>query len=469
MSLTKATYSMIQGAPFNVLDYGADLTGVADSTTAIQAALDAAEPSGATVYFPAGLYKVTATLNASRGVTLLGEGNPFPVAAFDPTQQFAGAVISKNHNGDCISVVGTGAYSEAGGIYNLSVISNNNTYTTGDAFVIDKVGSYTIEQCSVWSCGGNGFSLGDTLVTDVTGQIFVRNLYVNNCGGYAYYFRCKWLRAYNIVSDGCSWGAWFQDASEGLVNGFHFEGFTTGGIKLAGASGWNTFEKGFIGMTDPASTLAVDFADVAGNRSSTFEAIKIVGAAGATGFTLPSAAADVRISDCYISGLDVGINNDSARGTTIYANVFDECVLPISEGGTNTSITNNTFVSTSGSYCIDHVAGSFGVWTGNVFDEPLLSTASGAGTGAFLANLVKDNQGFITHKRDAASVASGVAFAHGLGAIPATVFVNPISPFTLPADLTVAWNSTNITLTWTGAPTTRQFSWDASCICANVA
>jgi polygalacturonase len=42
MSLTKVTYSMIQGTPANVLDFGADPTGSADSTTAIQAALDAA-------------------------------------------------------------------------------------------------------------------------------------------------------------------------------------------------------------------------------------------------------------------------------------------------------------------------------------------------------------------------------------------------------------------------------------------
>lgn len=41
MSLTKATYSMIQGAVTNVLDYGADSTGVADSTSAIQAAINA--------------------------------------------------------------------------------------------------------------------------------------------------------------------------------------------------------------------------------------------------------------------------------------------------------------------------------------------------------------------------------------------------------------------------------------------
>ena len=38
MSLTKATYSMIDGASINVLDYGADPTGATNSHAAITAA-----------------------------------------------------------------------------------------------------------------------------------------------------------------------------------------------------------------------------------------------------------------------------------------------------------------------------------------------------------------------------------------------------------------------------------------------
>jgi hypothetical protein len=70
MSLTKATYSMITGAPVNILDYGADLTGVADSTSAIQMAVNA----GKKVYFPAGTYKVTATINLVEGSFIFGDG-----------------------------------------------------------------------------------------------------------------------------------------------------------------------------------------------------------------------------------------------------------------------------------------------------------------------------------------------------------------------------------------------------------
>ena len=53
MSLTQASYAMINSAPFSVLDYGADPTGIADSAPAILAALLAVEANGGgVVTFP---------------------------------------------------------------------------------------------------------------------------------------------------------------------------------------------------------------------------------------------------------------------------------------------------------------------------------------------------------------------------------------------------------------------------------
>lgn len=66
MGLTKVTYSMIEGAAINVLDYGADPTGSTASTTAIQAAIDSVKNVGGTVYVPAGTY-ITAALNVGGG------------------------------------------------------------------------------------------------------------------------------------------------------------------------------------------------------------------------------------------------------------------------------------------------------------------------------------------------------------------------------------------------------------------
>lgn len=71
MALTKATYSMIEGASISVLDYGADPTGVSDSTSSIQAAVNAA-PSGGAVYFPSGTYKITAAINVQKTLRLHG-------------------------------------------------------------------------------------------------------------------------------------------------------------------------------------------------------------------------------------------------------------------------------------------------------------------------------------------------------------------------------------------------------------
>lgn len=74
MSLTKATYSMINGAPFNVLDYGADPTGTTDSTTALQAAMNAAAAASQPLEFQSGTYLKNAELVIPNGITMFCKG-----------------------------------------------------------------------------------------------------------------------------------------------------------------------------------------------------------------------------------------------------------------------------------------------------------------------------------------------------------------------------------------------------------
>lgn len=73
MSLTKVSYSMIAGAPFNVLDYGAVGDGSTNDTVAIQAAIDAAAVAGGTVVFPSLTYRAR-ELRFKSNVDIVGLG-----------------------------------------------------------------------------------------------------------------------------------------------------------------------------------------------------------------------------------------------------------------------------------------------------------------------------------------------------------------------------------------------------------
>ena len=83
MSLTKVSYSMINGASVNVKDFGAVGDGVADDRAAIQAAINfvMAQGYGGEIWFPQGQYRVTDTIemigdytapNQPRGIRLVG-------------------------------------------------------------------------------------------------------------------------------------------------------------------------------------------------------------------------------------------------------------------------------------------------------------------------------------------------------------------------------------------------------------
>lgn len=87
MALTKVTYSMIEGAAFNVLDYGANGDGVTSNTIAFQAAIDAAlAAGGGVVYIPKGTYwfPVGEKLNPGvGGLSFIGEGNDISILKYD--------------------------------------------------------------------------------------------------------------------------------------------------------------------------------------------------------------------------------------------------------------------------------------------------------------------------------------------------------------------------------------------------
>jgi len=76
MSLTKVTFSMIDGAPANVLDFGADPTGVTECSAAFQAAIAAAVH----VYVPKGTYLVN-PINLKDNLIIYGDGESSKLVA----------------------------------------------------------------------------------------------------------------------------------------------------------------------------------------------------------------------------------------------------------------------------------------------------------------------------------------------------------------------------------------------------
>lgn len=121
MALTKASYSMIDGATYNVKDFGAVGDGVADDTTAFSLALQAASSGGA-IYLPKGTYVVDGgfEVSYSKTIKIFGDG-----AGLDQSGTSTGVSVIK-HVGDnlCFKFTPSSLWAKVQ-IEDLSVFGNN--------------------------------------------------------------------------------------------------------------------------------------------------------------------------------------------------------------------------------------------------------------------------------------------------------------------------------------------------------
>lgn len=189
MSLTKATYSMIDGAVVNVLDFGAKGDGVTNDTAAIQAAIDSVTTDfnvgeGATVFFPkaaSSYYIITSTIEVPPGIILLGEGT------FNANTA-SGSLILVNFNGVGIRFVRRNP--SLSGLFHNGGMQNIAVTGTG--------GSSTLSQRLV--------ELGDsTSVTTTVGAWngFIRDCFFNNTRGFGIYsaHSQEWLIDHNFFQE----------------------------------------------------------------------------------------------------------------------------------------------------------------------------------------------------------------------------------------------------------------------------
>jgi len=346
MTLTKATYSMINGAPNNVLDYGAVGDGVANDTAAIQACLDAAWAARKDVFIPGGTYLVTGlTLPGNyptvderdRAIRVYGQGYGVPYSLSNT----GGTVLKSVTNAPIITDRPSTA-PNAQGTYEIDHLRFDATSTTPVVQFNGLYGTSSFHNNVIYQRG-----TGDALkvIYGAGGYIyenFVFNYdYANSTAGAA-----RTGVGFNVPN---SYGSGLVTLSKNSARGFH-DGFIIGG----GAGPAFSFK-----VTDCECSLVYN------------------------GITLETNAAKCVVCDNYIEGGDAGIGIIN-RGTA--NTISDNLIFPgFSKGIDDTSATSiGTLIqgnsinvaAIANAICIDVLSsGATGGNAKNVVNNTIIYTA----------------------------------------------------------------------------------------------
>jgi len=164
MSLTKVSFSMITGAYVNVLDLGADSTGVTDSYAAFEAAWNAVKTTGGVIYIPPGDYLLNSQwvceISSFKNIKITGFGATLLAG---PSVTGHAIKIYKSYNQTILDIEG------------LNFNHINNT-TVGGCFLLSGAHCVHITSCNVEffaTKAGYSFALFESSVSgDPTYQCF---------------------------------------------------------------------------------------------------------------------------------------------------------------------------------------------------------------------------------------------------------------------------------------------------------
>jgi len=161
----------------NVKNFGAKGDGTTDDLTAIQAAVDSVDSTyGGTVFFPAGKYRISDTIDITQnGVELRGEGGPGDAWSFGTSNLL-------------VDASGT-AIETSTGLLNVNIkqlhIRAANGAGGGDGIVINESNMCLIENCTI-----KGFSAGNAILIDAGSDPAV----------------ALWNRVQNVQTGYCKYG-----------------------------------------------------------------------------------------------------------------------------------------------------------------------------------------------------------------------------------------------------------------------
>jgi hypothetical protein len=322
MSLTKASYSMITGAPANVIDYGADPTGSADSTSAIQAAINSGFQS---IYIPQGTYKITAPINVptqtgAAAIYIYGAGKEQTILQASGTFKciinigdLTAQTIRGRYENFCLN--GTGATVQYG-IYGSRVEEHT--------FIGIWSRNFTVAGISTGYGYVNNFI--DCELSYNTGDGLLLNIDYSNGGNNAIWVSGCLL----FANDG--WGFNAKSGYGVWVDGCTIESNKKGGIYFNGILGFRIcayFEANAAVGFRPTSPDYQIYTDIllsgSGNDTSLSSAFPCDGgviegcnkmdtAAGKTSFVYNGGANNISINDCHSTDLN---------GTPLYAETYD--------------------------------------------------------------------------------------------------------------------------------------------------
>jgi hypothetical protein len=367
MSLTKATYSMIDGSPLNVLDYGATGDGTTNDSTAIVAAMTAASAAKKSVFFPAGTYRLLTAIELLSDISFVGE--PGSQIFFDPAMT-VGTVIGGTaramyaQNKSNITFENLRFYSSATSVTKpITICFENQTTlniyncqfdTFGDAtyyaqgIILYGSSKVRIENSRFLDCSGDGAAFSNScnnLV--VTNSEFSDN----SDWGLALSIGC-----YDAIIEGCLFKNNVSTATGAdRCRKIAFIGNTMDtnehGVRVAEFAntaeynqqitvvGNNITNVGVAGISIENLYSPFGLVSVSGNTitGSSNQGIRVINAANVSviGNTIHSCAADAILFDALDAGFTTGLS-------TVIGNAIDTCtygVHQIETAGTTAPIT----------------------------------------------------------------------------------------------------------------------------------